>query len=699
METTGSNGQNVRNLLDVIERHSGCSICMATLYNAVSCSPCLHTFCAGCIVQWTDQNASKCPMCRIAVLDISPNCMMRELVDSCLLVNPALERTEEDKIALDKFELGYIVKWLGTNDKKLLYIESIAILRSTPERGDQKYQNMMSRALELFKRILAFEAKTVSTAIVQRVLDKLINNLRKEAFHESLHFKYHRLECAYIYMVRQSYPELRHDEHSCLATHCFDLLTMQGVERGLDESYEETVNINLNMPNRIDKALKEMCPPRVSMPKPKSNPKSMVTFDVNAPEMNPTAPLGETTIAFFESNTNVVPPPTQRPSNVTIRRTSNVTIRRYQANQDALDDMTQIFDRNLTFTLPPRSMAPLRRSARLAARNEVQNRYSAYIEARRSYLDHSESEEDLEVRTILRRPQTYFRRSISTSSEDQPQPTPAMVLVPTVTIQEAPKEVEIVVAEQPELIPSGSIIVQEVEILTPNEDEVKPDDPEQKSQDECAMCQKVGNYVRSSYEAGKARFQQLVNRLLDPSLHVTIRSEISNAAPTLLLALALFFVGITTISFVKVMSHGVHNEPSFFCRYFSGPFSPLFDALCKPEPFLLSEELPKVMCEVVDEIFSTLSEFFRTIGRGFSVFATLFTAIWHGLSENVFYGFHELGENLGENIGHLIHFVVQFFHQIIHLFLSSIATVAGAIAGVFTSLHDYLEPTRAEDVW
>ncbi|CAP29601.2 Protein CBG10091 [Caenorhabditis briggsae] len=249
---------------------------------------------------------------------------------------------------------------------------------------------------------------------------------------------------------------------------------------------------------------------------------------------------------------------------------------------------------------------------------------------------------------------------VSTSSEDQPQPTPAMVLVPTVTIQEAPKEVEIVVAEQPELIPSGSIIVQEVEILTPNEDEVKPDDPEQKSQDECAMCQKVGNYVRSSYEAGKARFQQLVNRLLDPSLHVTIRSEIS---------------------------------------YFSGPFSPLFDALCKPEPFLLSEELPKVMCEVVDEIFSTLSEFFRTIGRGFSVFATLFTAIWHGLSENVFYGFHELGENLGENIGHLIHFVVQFFHQIIHLFLSSIATVAGAIAGVFTSLHDYLEPTRAEDVW
>ncbi|CAO4370570.1 unnamed protein product [Caenorhabditis nigoni] len=274
-----------------------------------------------------------------------------------------------------------------------------------------------------------------------------------------------------------------------------------------------------------------------------------------------------------------------------------------------------------------------------------------------------------------------------------------MVLVPTVTIQEAPKEVEIVVAEQPELIPSGSIIVQEVEILTPNEDEVKPDDPEQKTQDECAMCQKVENYVRSSYETVKARFQQLVNRLLDPSLHATIRSEISNAAPTLILALALFFVGITTVSFVKVMSHGVHNEPSFFCRYFSGPFSPLFDALCKPEPFILSEELPKVMCGVVDEIFLTLSDFFRTIGRGFSVFGTLFTAIWHGLSENVFYGFHELGENLGENIGHLIHFVVQFFHQIIHLFLSSIATVAGAIAGVFTSLHDYLEPTRAEDVW
>ncbi|CAO4370569.1 unnamed protein product [Caenorhabditis nigoni] len=347
METTDSNGQNVRNLLDVIERHSECSICMATFYNAVSCSPCLHTFCAGCIVQWTDQNAAKCPMCRVSVLDISPNCMMRELVDSCLLVNPALKRTEEDKIALDKSELGYIVKWLGTNNEKLLYIESIATLRSTPERGDKKYQSMMSRALELFKKILASEAKMVSTPIVQKVLDKLVNDIKKKAFHESLHFKYQRLECAYVYMVRQAYPELRHDERNCLATHCFDLLTMHGVERGLDESYDETTNINLNMPNRIDNALKEMIP---------------------------AAPLGETTIAFFESNTNVVPPPTQSLSNVTTRRTSNVTNRRSQANRDALDDMTRSFDRNMTFTvrseitLPPRSTAPLRRSARLAAR-------------------------------------------------------------------------------------------------------------------------------------------------------------------------------------------------------------------------------------------------------------------------------------------------------------------------------------------
>nr|pir hypothetical protein F54C8.6 - Caenorhabditis elegans [Caenorhabditis elegans] len=262
-----------------------------------------------------------------------------------------------------------------------------------------------------------------------------------------------------------------------------------------------------------------------------------------------------------------------------------------------------------------------------------------------------------------------------------------MVLVPTVTIQEAPKVVEIPTNGLPEPTPSSSV-VQEIEILAPNEDEVKEEKPS-----DCTTCKKIENFVMPYYESLKAKYQQFVVRISDPALHATIRSEFAEYFPSVLLGFAIFFFGITFISFIKLL-RGVSTQPSFFCRYFSGPFSPLFDALCEPDPYVLSEELPKVMSGLLDEMFITISEFFQTISKGFTVFGTLFTAIWHGLSENVFFGFHELGENLGENINHLLHFVVQFFHQIIHLILSSIATIAGAIAGVFTSVHDYLEPPQ-----
>uniref|UniRef100_A0A1I7UQS0 Chloride channel CLIC-like protein 1 n=2 Tax=Caenorhabditis tropicalis TaxID=1561998 RepID=A0A1I7UQS0_9PELO len=278
---------------------------------------------------------------------------------------------------------------------------------------------------------------------------------------------------------------------------------------------------------------------------------------------------------------------------------------------------------------------------------------------------------------------------LSTSSEEQPTPAAAMVLIPTVTVQEVPKEVEIVVLPA-EPIPSSSE-VQVVEVLAPNENEVKPED------EPCELCTKVQNYVKTYYDYVRGKLQQLADRLMDPSLHETIRTEFFDYLPSFLLILASFFFLITFVSFIKLMSHGVHNEPSFFCRYFSGPFSPLFDAICEPEPFVFSNELPRVMSGLIDEMMHTIAEFFRTVCKGFTVFGTLFTAIYQGLRENVFFGFHELGENLGENINHLIHFIVQFFHQVIYFILSSIATLAGAIAGVFTSVHDYLEPKPA--VW
>ncbi|CAI2348415.1 unnamed protein product [Caenorhabditis sp. 36 PRJEB53466] len=321
--------------------------------------------------------------------------------------------------------------------------------------------------------------------------------------------------------------------------------------------------------------------------------------------------------------------------------------------------------------------------------SEVSHKYDAYIEARRNYLEQSESEED--ENRMVSNPISVFRARnqqdkkskkavVSTSSEEQqpPQPT-TMVLIPTVTVQATPKEVEI--PKEPEANPSGSA-VQEIHVEGPKEEEeeLKPE-PHIDEQPACSVCTKVKEFVKPLYENVKSKCQNTVERLLDPSLHTTIRTEFLQYLPCFAFAVAVFFVGITFISAFKVLSNPIQQEPTFFCRTFSRPFAPLFDALCAPEPYVFADELPKVMGGLVDEILLNIVQFYRTVLKGFTVFGTLFTAIWHGLSENVFFGFHELGENMGENISYLLRFIVQFFQQIIYLFFSSLATIAGTVAG------------------
>uniref|UniRef100_A0A8R1DKA3 Uncharacterized protein n=1 Tax=Caenorhabditis japonica TaxID=281687 RepID=A0A8R1DKA3_CAEJA len=316
---------------------------------------------------------------------------------------------------------------------------------------------------------------------------------------------------------------------------------------------------------------------------------------------------------------------------------------------------------------------------------KVFNRYSAYIETRRNYLEQSESEEDVEIRTILRRPppaqprQSYFRRTgqtsctpfgrvlifmvsnltsvfrsrnqadkkskgskkVSTSSEDEqptlaaPPPPPAtMVLIPTITKEDAPKEVEI--PTELEQTPSSSV-VQEIKVEEPKEEVNGKSVEEVTVEPECSICTKVQDFVWPIYENVKTKYEQTVDRLLDPALHASIRSEFLEYAPSVILGFAIFLFCITFVSILKLLRNGPQTEPSFFCKYFSAPFAPLFDALCEPEPFVFADELPRVMGGLVDEILLTLSEFYRTIGKGFTVFGTLFTAISNGLSQNVSY--------------------------------------------------------------
>ncbi|CAL2036796.1 unnamed protein product [Caenorhabditis brenneri] len=257
LRTTNSNIPNSSPLVDTLARHVECCICMAVLHNAASCTPCLHTFCIGCIAKWNETNNGKCPMCRVSVKDVSPNWVMRDLVNSYLQMKPALQRTEEEKEELDRSELTYIVKWLGETNEKLLYIESLASLRGAPENGDQKTSAMKNRALELFKKFLGAEKKPVPEKIVKKELDKLIEDVHKEIYPATLFLKYHRLERAYKHLVRISVPVIGPNEHTWLGNYYFDTACTEVLDELSDESFEDSdeEEFDLNLPNRIAEAL------------------------------------------------------------------------------------------------------------------------------------------------------------------------------------------------------------------------------------------------------------------------------------------------------------------------------------------------------------------------------------------------------------------------------------------------------------
>lgn len=364
-ESTNSNAPEVKNLVGVVERHSECSICMAVLYNASSCVPCLHTFCVGCIVRWIERNNGKCPMCRVSVLDLSPNWVIRDLVDSYLQINPELQRSKQEKEELDKAELGYTVKWLGSTDHRMLHVESLASLRSAPESGDQKYAMMKTRAVELFKKILNSDGEEVRIEILKQCMDNLIRDVNKELFPAKVFLKYHRLEQAYLHMLRISIPTLGPDEHSLIGNRSFDSTLNEDIEAIFDE-FEEGDEFDINMPLRIEETLSVMRRPLI-----KESPRALidgfdpVDLEALARVQNMRRPrslrfrVNEIPRGVYPPNSNTVPP----------RR--HVTRRR--SNQEALeiDGLLQDLRMMQAESTVPDTPAPYRprRSARLAARN------------------------------------------------------------------------------------------------------------------------------------------------------------------------------------------------------------------------------------------------------------------------------------------------------------------------------------------
>ncbi|RMZ91511.1 hypothetical protein DV736_g1244, partial [Chaetothyriales sp. CBS 134916] len=116
-----------------LEKDLICFICTEVLHRPLTLIDCLHTFCGSCLKEWFShqhQKASRshhpptqpytCPTCRDTVKDARRNAMINTLLESFLMANPGKNRTEEEKLEMDKlYKLGDdIMPKRGTRDTR-----------------------------------------------------------------------------------------------------------------------------------------------------------------------------------------------------------------------------------------------------------------------------------------------------------------------------------------------------------------------------------------------------------------------------------------------------------------------------------------------------------------------------------------------------------------------------------------------------
>ncbi|KAI8820755.1 uncharacterized protein EV422DRAFT_530024 [Fimicolochytrium jonesii] len=80
-----------------IEDTLTCAICLSGLHQAVSCQPCLHSFCRGCLTGWIKSgHSAKCPQCRGTITMAGWNHNLNALLEAYLTLNPSNARSEEE---------------------------------------------------------------------------------------------------------------------------------------------------------------------------------------------------------------------------------------------------------------------------------------------------------------------------------------------------------------------------------------------------------------------------------------------------------------------------------------------------------------------------------------------------------------------------------------------------------------------------
>ncbi|KAJ3021350.1 hypothetical protein HKX48_008746 [Thoreauomyces humboldtii] len=82
-----------------IASHLTCLICHEMLHNPLA-APCLHTFCASCWTGWAKRSRT-CPVCRAPARTITPNFIVKGMVDSWLDLYPEKRRPQDELDAMD----------------------------------------------------------------------------------------------------------------------------------------------------------------------------------------------------------------------------------------------------------------------------------------------------------------------------------------------------------------------------------------------------------------------------------------------------------------------------------------------------------------------------------------------------------------------------------------------------------------------
>ncbi|RMZ82135.1 hypothetical protein DV737_g2185, partial [Chaetothyriales sp. CBS 132003] len=98
-----------------LEKDLICFICTEVLHRPLTLINCLHTFCGSCLKEWFSHQHQKacrshhppaqpytCPTCRDSVKDARRNALINTLLESFLMANPSKNRTEEERLEMDK---------------------------------------------------------------------------------------------------------------------------------------------------------------------------------------------------------------------------------------------------------------------------------------------------------------------------------------------------------------------------------------------------------------------------------------------------------------------------------------------------------------------------------------------------------------------------------------------------------------------